>query len=96
MEILKTKEDLFHDDLDQGDRDAGLVIPFDEGEEVFSERLKNDTDVDILRRAVVERIEERNDMLVAWVGRVGFLHSTEQLDLVPCSFGVSAGGLDDL
>ena len=96
MKILEAQEGLFHDYLDQCDRDAGLVITFDEGEEVFPEWLKNDADVDILGCAVVERIEERNDMLVAWVRWVGFLHSTEQFDLVPGGFGVSARRFDDL
>ena len=96
MEIPEAKEDLLHDHLDQCDGDTSLVVSLNEGEEVFPERLKNDADVDIFRRAMVEGIEERNDMLVAWVRRVGLLHSTEQLDLVPGGFGVSAGRLDDL
>ena len=93
MQILQTEEDLFRDDLDQGNWDAGLVVPFDESEEIFSERFKNDADVDILGCAVMERIDERNDVLVARVRRVCVLHSTEQFDLVSGGFGVSAGGL---
>jgi len=54
MQILEAKEDLFHNDLDQSDWDAGLVISFDEGEEVFPERLEHDADMNILGRAVVE------------------------------------------
>ena len=54
MQILKAKEDLFHNNLDQSDWDAGLIISFDEGEEVFSERLKNDADMNILGCTVVE------------------------------------------
>ena len=96
MEILEAKKGLFHDYLDQSDWDAGLVITLDEGEEVFPERLKNDADVDILGCAMMKRIEERNDMLVSWVRRVRFLHSTEQFDLIPGGFGVSARRLDDL
>ena len=96
MKILEAEEGLSHDYLYQSDWDTGLVITFDEGEEVFPEWLKNDADVDILGCAVVERIEERNNMLVAGVRRVGFLHSTEQFDLVPGGFGVSARRFDDL
>ena len=96
MKILEAEEGLSHDYLDQSDRDARFVITFNESEEVFSEWLKNDADVDILGCAMVERIEERNDMLVAWVRLVCFLHSTEQFDLVPGGFGVSARRLDDL
>ena len=96
MKILEAKEGLFHDHLDQSDWDAGLVITFDEGEEVFPEWLKDNADVDILGCAMMERIEERNDMLVAGVRPVGFLHSTEQLDLVPSGFGISARRFDDL
>ena len=54
MKILEAKKDLFRNDLDQGDWDAGLGISFDEGEEIFSKRLKNDADMDILRCAVME------------------------------------------
>ena len=54
MQILQAKEDLFHDDLDQSDWDPGLVISFDEGEEIFSERLKNDANMDVLGCAVME------------------------------------------
>ena len=54
VQILEAKEDLFHDDLDQSDWDAGLVVSFDEGKEIFSERLKNDADMDVLRCAMVE------------------------------------------
>ena len=64
MQILQAKEDLFRDDLDESDRDAGLVISFDEGEEIFSERLKNNADMDVLGCTVMERIDERNDVLV--------------------------------
>jgi len=95
VKILEAKEGLLHNYLDQSDWDAGLVVTFDEGEEVFPEWLKNDADMDILGCAVMERIEERNDMLMAWVRPVGFLHSTEQLDLVPGGFGISARRLDD-
>ena len=93
---MEAKKGLLHDYLDQSNWDAGLVITFNEGEEVFPKWLKNDADVDILGCAMVERIEERNDMLVARVRLVGFLHSTEQFDLVPGGFGVSARRLDDL
>lgn len=96
MQILEAKEDLFHDDLDQSDWDAGLVVSFNEGKEVFSERLKNDADMDILGCAVMKRIEERNDVLVTRVRRAGFLHSTEQFDLISGGFGISAGRLNDL
>ena len=54
MEILEAEEDLFHDDLDQSDWDTSLIISFDEGEEIFSERLKDDADMDILGCAVME------------------------------------------
>lgn len=54
MQVLQAKEELFRDDLDQSDWDAGLVVSFDEGEEIFSERLKNDADMDILGCAVME------------------------------------------
>lgn len=64
MQILQAKEDLFRDDLDESDRDAGLIISFDEGEEIFSKRLKNNADMDVLGCAVMERIDERNDVLV--------------------------------
>jgi hypothetical protein len=96
MKILEAKEDLFHDDLDQSDWDTGLVISFDEGEEIFSEWLKNDADMDVFGCAVVERIEERNDVLVTRVRRVGFLDGAEEFDLVPGRFGVPAGRLDNL
>ena len=94
MQVLEAKQDLFRNDLDQGDRDAGLVIPFNEGKEIFTERLKHETDMDILGCAVVERIEKRNDVVVAWMRRVGFLHSAEEFDLVSGGFCVSACGLD--
>lgn len=54
MEILEAKEDLFHDDLDQSNRDAGFVVSFDERQEVFPEWLKNDANVDILGRTMVK------------------------------------------
>lgn len=54
MQILEAKKNLFHDDLDQSDWDAGLVISFDECKEIFSEWLKNDANMDVLGRAVVE------------------------------------------
>jgi len=96
VKILEAEEGLFHDYLDQGNWDARLVITFDEGEEVFPEWLKNDADMDIFGCAMVERIEERNDMLVAWVRPVGLLDGTEEFDLIPGGFGVSARRLDDL
>ena len=91
VQVLEAKENLFGDDLDQSHWDAGLVIPLDEGKKIFSERLKNDADMDVLGCAVMERIEERNDVLVTRVGRVGLLHSAEQLDLVSGGLCVSAG-----
>lgn len=54
VQILEAREDLFHDYLDQSDGDSGLVISFDQGEKIFSERLENDADMDILGCAVVE------------------------------------------
>lgn len=96
MQVLETKENLFGDNLDQSHWDPGLVIPFDEGEKVFSEWLKNDADMDVLGCAMMERIEERNDVLVTRVGRISILHSTEQLDLVSGGFGISASRFDHL
>jgi hypothetical protein len=54
VKILEAKEDLLHDYLDQSDWDPGLVVSFNEGEEIFPERLKNDADMDVLGCAVVE------------------------------------------
>jgi hypothetical protein len=52
----------------------------------FSERLKNDADMDVLRCAVVERIEKRNDALVTRERRVGFLDGMDKFCLIPAAY----------
>ena len=54
MQILETEEDLFHDDLDQSDWDPGLVVPLDEGEEIFAERLKDEANMNVFGGAMME------------------------------------------
>ena len=54
VQVLETEQDLFRDDLDQSDWDSGLVIPFDEGKEIFTKRLEDETDMDILGCTVME------------------------------------------
>ena len=58
---------------------TGMPVLDEDG--IFSERLKNDADMDILGCAVVERIEKRNEALVtprgdglaSWTARISMI-----------------------
>lgn len=49
------------------DRDALILVPADEPEEIFAEDLEYHTDVSAIWPLVPEVVEEGDDMLLAWV-----------------------------
>ena len=48
------------------------------------------------RRRVIERVEERDNMLSTRVGGVGSHNLSQEFDLVPRGFGIPPSRFDDL
>ena len=67
MHVVEPKEDLFRNLLDEVDRNALILVPADEPEEIFAEDLEYHTDVSAIWPLVPEGVEEGDDMLLAWV-----------------------------
>lgn len=53
------------------------------GEQILAERLERHTNVRLpMQTGMLERIEERNDVLVAWMGGICGLDGAEELNLI--------------
>ena len=71
MQILKTQQYLLGNDLYECRRDTQSLVSFYESEQVLSERLKDKTDMDVLWTAMLERVQERDDVIASCVARFG-------------------------
>lgn len=56
MEILQAKEDLLRNHLDKCNRNSRLIVPLNEGKQVFPEGFEYDADVDVFWRAMLEGV----------------------------------------
>lgn len=95
MEILESEKDLPGYELNKSTRDAFLLVPFDESEEILSQRFENNADVGGFRRNMRERVKKGNNMLSSRMGGREGSHTREQLYLISGCFGITPGRFDD-
>lgn len=96
VEVLKAMEDLFRDNLDDGSGNSRFLIPLDQCQKVFPQRLENYADMGGLGSLVAERVEKRDDVLATWMVRRSGRYLGQQFYLVSCRFSIAAGRFDDL
>lgn len=67
MQVLKAKQHLSADNLDQIAGDALSLIAFDKREQILPKWLKDNADVRFLGTLMVKRVEKGDDKVTAWV-----------------------------
>lgn len=96
MEIVESQQDLFGDLLDKIHRNAAVVPPLDQAEQVLAQNLENHANVGSVGALVFERVEKADNVFPAGMVRLGLNNLIEKLDLIDGGFGVVGGRTDDL
>ena len=96
MHIIQPQQYLLRNLLHDMHRDALILVPPDQAEEILAEDLEDHADVGAVGPAVAEVVEEADDMAAAGVGGVGGDDALEELDLVEGCLCVTRCGLYDL
>jgi hypothetical protein len=86
MQVIETKECLFSYQFDQSNWNASFVITLDESKQIFTKGFKDNADMDIFRRKVLERIKKRYDMTTARMGRICCHDLAKQFNLITSGF----------
>lgn len=96
MQIVKPLEDLLRDLLADSRRDAPVLVPLDEAQEVLAKDLKDHADVRSMRAKVAKVVEQLDDVASTRVVQLGRTELIQQLNLVKGRLCVVLVGLDDL
>jgi hypothetical protein len=69
VQILQAKKNLLCDDLDECRWNTGLLVTFNEAQEVFAERFEDNTNVGRFWSNMSERVQERDNVVTARMKR---------------------------
>ena len=96
MQVLEAEKDLPGYCFHKCPRNTLLLVTLNQGQEVFTQRLKDDAYMGGFRSLVAERVEERDYVLSAGMGGGERQGTRQELDFVLRGLSISACGLDDL
>lgn len=77
VKIIEAEQDLFCDLLNKGHRDAPVIPPLDEAQEILAEDFEDHAYVSPVGALVLKRIEEADDVLATGVIGLGLNNTVE-------------------
>lgn len=96
MQVIQAEQDLFGDLLHERHGDSSMIPSLDEPEQILPQDLKHHADVHPVGTFVLERIQQADDMFLAWMIWIRLDDLVQQLDLINGRLRVVRGRPDHL